>query len=405
MILAGFVVLSSALVSVCNLSQVSAAATQIIDFIFRLLFILYYSLDILSEKIFTNCLVSFISILSDQITYTIGLFVTAGKLMSFDFLGDNRILSTLLYLVMEGILMILFLLVLKDISCLPKRINSFLVIMTAAALVVSTFFLNIIVEIDTDTLPMNYRIQLNVISILILGLFLAMLFLIQFISGTYQKNIELTNQVHIHEINAERNKSLLQSVESLQKWKHDYNNHLIAMQGLLAKESYEQLQQYVADQQENLPKFLVTINTGHSVMDAILTSKYAAAQSNRIRFTYSVILPEKFPISDTDLTGVLGNLLDNALEASKRVIDVGGSPYIELSIKPKRNMLYIFIENRTVGNYHYNKEGELETSKKGKKLHGKGLKNVMAIVENYSGFCKIQAKPDSFSINVYIPLP
>ena len=139
------------------------------------------------------------SIFADQITYTIALIVSASNLSSFDFLGDNRVVSTLLFLLFIFLFMIAFLHILNDISSLPKKFDVFVVITTVIALFVSTFFLNIIVELDTDKLPMKYRIQLNSISIFILFVFLAMLFLIQIISKSYQENIKLAEQIHMYE--------------------------------------------------------------------------------------------------------------------------------------------------------------------------------------------------------------
>ena len=182
------------------------------------------------------------SIFADQITYTIALIVSASNLSSFDFLGDNRVVSTLLFLLFIFLFMIAFLHILNDISSLPKKFDVFVVITTVIALFVSTFFLNIIVELDTDKLPMKYRIQLNSISIFILFVFLAMLFLIQIISKSYQENIKLAEQIHMYEKNRERSKTILQSAKSLQKWKHDYSNHLAVIHELIKAGSYHQLQ-------------------------------------------------------------------------------------------------------------------------------------------------------------------
>ena len=90
------------------------------------------------------------SIFADQITYTIALIISANNLSSFDLLGDNRIISTLLFLFFIFFFMIVFLHVLNDISSLPKKLDIFLVLTTVIALFVSTFFLNIIVELDTE---------------------------------------------------------------------------------------------------------------------------------------------------------------------------------------------------------------------------------------------------------------
>ncbi len=80
-------------------------------------------------------------------------------------------------------------------------------------------------------------------------------------------------------------------------------NHLAVIHELIKAGSYHQLSQYVSEQRESLPQSFPIVSTGHPVIDAILTNKYAIAQSEHISFMYSVILPEHFPINDIEITG------------------------------------------------------------------------------------------------------
>ncbi len=400
-----FVLFSSIVVSLLNFYQINTTTTLLALFIFRMVFIFLFFSNTFSEKTFTCCLPSFMSIFADQITYTIALIISANNLTSFDFLGNNRIISTLLFLFFIFIFMFVCLHILNDISFLPQKINILLVITTIIALFVSTFFLNIIVELDTDALPMKYRIQLNSISIFILLVFLVMLFLIQAISKTFQENIVLTEQIYMHEKYEERNKSVLQSAKSLHKWKHDYSNHLAVIHELLETKSYNQLSQYVTQQRKSLPKSFPIINTGHRIIDAILTDKYSIAQSENISFMYSVVLPEHFPINDIEITGILGNLLDNSIEACINIErKQEPPPQIHVLLKPQRSMFHIHVENSSSGNYLYKLNGQLESTKTDAKHHGRGLTNVREIAEEHSGFCNITARTDSFTVDVYIPL-
>lgn len=400
-----FILLSGLLTSICNILDYTTIVTHAVAFILRLLFSCYFFRNTFSEKLFTCCLADFMIMFADQITYTAALIVAANRPDSFDFLGSHRILSTLLYLSTELVFLIIFKVMLTDISFLPQKLYGFLVFITTIALFISTYFLNIIIDLNTELMPINYRMQLNGISTLILLLFFSLLYLIQIISKTYENNIGLSSQLRIREKDAERNRALLQSAENLRQWKHDYNNHLIAIQGLIDDHAYDQLKQYVIHQQETLSENFLTINTGHNIIDAILTDKFTAARKENIHFSYSVLLPKPFPIDDIELTGILGNLLDNALEACKQIPSgQSPAPYIRVTIAPKRNMLHIFIENSASGNYVYDHNGYLKTTKPDNEIHGNGLAHVAEIAAKHSGFCKTDAKPDRFSINVYIPL-
>lgn len=402
----GFVILSCSLISCCNMYQINTTTTQLAIFLFRMIFISICFRNTFSQKIFTCCFPSFASIFANQITYTIALVVSAKNLTSSAFLGNNRIISNLLYLFFTFVFMIVFLRFFDNIFSPPKKRYIFLATTTVIALFVTTFFLNIIVEADTDALPMKYRIQLNSISVFILLVYLAILFLIQIISKAFQENTKLTEQIYIHEKNEERNKAVFQSTRNLRKWKHDYSNHLAVIHELIETKSYDRLYQYVSQQREYLPKTFPSINTGHHIIDAILTDKYAIAQSEHISFVYSVVLPKQFPVSDIEITGILGNLLNNSIEACK---DIGrkrddASPYINVILKPQRSTFHIHVENSSAGNYRYNLNGKLESTKKEPGQHGNGISNVMEIAESHSGFCNITAEPDHFSVDVYIPL-
>ncbi len=399
-----YILFSSIIVSLFNFNQINTTTVQLASFLFRMIFISLCFKNTFSEKVFTCCLPSFTSIFADQISYTILLIISSSSLTSYDFLGKNRIFSTLLYLLFTFIFTVIFLHTLNNISFLPEKVHIYLIITTVIALFVSTFFLNIIVELDTDALPIKYQIQLNSISIFILLVFLVMLFLIQVISKTFQENIALTEQIYMNEKNEERNKSVLQSAKSLHKWKHDYSNHLAVIHELLETKSYDQLSQYVTQQRESLPKTFPIINTGHRIIDAILTDKYSIAQSENISFTYSVVLPEHLPVNDVEVTGILGNLLDNSIEACINTERKQDPPQIKVLLKPQRSMFHIHVENSSSGNYLYKFNGQLESTKTDAKHHGRGLTNVREIAERHSGFCNITAEKDSFTVDVYIPL-
>ena len=174
---------------------------------------------------------------------------------------------------------------------------------------------------------------------------------------------------------------------------------------LIKVKSYHQLGQYVSKQRESLPQSFPIVSTGHPVIDAILTDKYAIAQSEGISFMYSVILPEHFPINDIEITGILGNLLDNSIEACTKIErKTNTHPQIKVFLKPQRSMYHIHVENSSSGNYRYKLNGQLESTKTDQKNHGKGLTNVREIAERNSGFCNITAGKDSFTADVYIPL-
>ena len=398
-----FFTLFSALITfLCYRASLDTVLSQIIIFTFRLILVSFCFTDRFSNKAFHNCLPCFMSIFADQMTLFVLFMAEYFKWFRWPwlrFIYDNIIVSTSLYLIFEFLILFVFLFVLRDLSRLSKNLFGFFVIITAMALLVSTYFLSRVINVDPYLLPnAEYQLTFNCISIFILILFLSTLMINQVTNRTFNENMELAEQLHIQEKNEERNKTFLQSAENLHKWKHDYTNHLATMKGLLEKGSYDQLSEYITEQLECLPQTFPTVDTGHPVIDAILMNKYAMAGAADIAFEYSVILPDNIPLNDIELTGVLGNLLDNALEACRDEALQSTSPIIEFVIKPKRGMLYIGVTNNSAGNYIYKNDGTLETTKEEKETHGKGLASVIQIIRSHAGLWHINAEPEYFSL-------
>ena len=410
-------ILASSMVHIFLRGNLSTGTLQVLSFLVRMLLVSFFFRSTFSDKAFHICLLCFMGLFADQASCLAEhLYSSQGRHPLENWLYHacsftdyalfcnitNSIRSTLFYLGFEYIVMCLFLFSLKDISRLSEKAYGLLVAVTAAALLVSTYFLGRILMLDAGMLPFRYQAQFYLISLLILTLFLSTLLLHQITGRAFSENMELAEQLHIREKNEARNQALLQSAESLQKWKHDYKNHLAAMQGLIEEGAYGQLEEYIQNQLESLPQAFPTVDTGHRVIDAVLTHKIALAQRAGISFQHSVILPEELPLNGPELTGILGNLLDNALEACQKA--AGAEPFISFVMKPKRGMLHIGVRNRSPGEYRYSEDGKLETTKEDPEIHGKGLANVAGIVESHAGFCQIHAEKAYFDVGVYIPL-
>ena len=410
-------ILSGSIVHLFLEPRIHTAMLQALSFLLRMLLVSLFFQNTMFDKAFHICLLCFLSLFSGQAACLAEYFYSNVYLRpveqwlsgvypiqnpDFFWRASNTIRNTLFYLGSECLILLLFLFALRDISKLSEKAYGFLIAVTAAALFVSTYFLSRVLGLDPNLLPIRYQAQFYLINLLILILFLSILLLNQITGKAFSENMELAEELHLREKNEERNKALLQSAESLQRWKHDYKNHLIAMKGLLEDGAYRQLQEYILGQLESLPEAFPTVNTGHRVVDAILTNKIALAKNAGAAFRHSVLLPEQMPLNDIELTGVLGNLLDNAIEACQKIPGDGAS--ISFAMKPKRGMLYIGVENSSLGEYLYRPDGALETTKEEKETHGKGLSNVEGIVEAHAGFCQVHAKQDSFEAVVYIPM-
>lgn len=113
-----------------------------------------------------------------------------------------------------------------------------------------------------------------------------------------------------------------------------------------------------------------------------------------------VKVPKDLNVSAYVLTGILTNLLDNAMEACEKVQD----KKIKITIKYAKKMLIIRISNTYDGKEKFNSVMGIKTSKKDKELHGYGIKSIRHMVESVDGDFEIHTKEKWFVADVVIPL-
>ena len=102
-------------------------------------------------------------------------------------------------------------------------------------------------------------------------------------------------------------------------------------------------------------------------------------------------------LSDGDISILVGNLLDNAIEACEQIQD--GMRWVLFKLKKRQHSLFIEISN-SLGTVPRIKDGELLTSKKDKRLHGYGLKSVKRIVQKYDGVFSFSVEADVFKVKI-----
>lgn len=164
---------------------------------------------------------------------------------------------------------------------------------------------------------------------------------------------------------------------------HDFHNHIGALRQLLSHEKFQEAVAYLDELQAPVRKMADTFRTGDETADYLINSKAAAAADYEISFQAQVEFPRHTNIRSADLCAVLGNLLDNALEAAKQVPEPE-QRLIRLTIRRINRMLVIKVEN-SFFSPPVMENGSLATTKKEQGLHGWGLKSAQAAAEKYDG--------------------
>ncbi len=182
-------------------------------------------------------------------------------------------------------------------------------------------------------------------------------------------------------------------------WRHDYRNHIQLMKVLAANGDMEGIRAYLDELETDLATVDTVVKTGNAMADAILNSKISLARSKEIAVRVDAHIPVKLKMSELDLCVILGNLFDNAIEASlalpkeQRMIRV----YMDM----KNTQLYISFTNFTAGG-KLQKVGGLFRSSKGEG-HGFGLVRIDAIVERLDGYLSRNSEEGAFTTEILIP--
>lgn len=130
-------------------------------------------------------------------------------------------------------------------------------------------------------------------------------------------------------------------------WRHDYRNHIQTMKAYAAKGDLEAIKNYLDLLDEDLTTVDTVIKTGNPMTDAILNSKISLAKSKDIEVIADAHIPVKLKTSEIDLCSIIGNLFDNAIEASVKLPK--NQRQIRIYMDMKNTQLYISFTNFTAG--------------------------------------------------------
>ena len=189
--------------------------------------------------------------------------------------------------------------------------------------------------------------------------------------------------------------------QTLRAWRHDYHNHMQAIKALLSMGKKEELSEYLDNLEKDLDSIDIAIRTGNVGLDAILSSKVSIARKNNIEVNCTAKVPADLKISDVHLCAIVGNLMDNAIEACEKITEGAAPRFIRIYIGLFKSQLYISVSNATCEK-HRRRLSELVTSKLGE--HGFGLRRIDKLAEKYDGYVNRKNEPGIFATEVMLPL-
>lgn len=182
-------------------------------------------------------------------------------------------------------------------------------------------------------------------------------------------------------------------------WRHDYRNHIQTMKAYAAAEDWEAIRHYLDLLDEDLMTVDTVIKTGNPMTDAILNSKISLARAKGIEVTVDAHIPVRLKSPEIDLCCIIGNLFDNAIEASVKLPE--GQRMIRVYMDMIQTQLYISFTNLTAEK-KMKKEEKIFRSTKGEG-HGLGLKRMDTIIERLEGYVSRNSEDGAFTTEILLP--
>ena len=184
--------------------------------------------------------------------------------------------------------------------------------------------------------------------------------------------------------------------EYVQNLRHDIKNKLIELHYLLDKGDLEAVQEHISRYNEELTRIDENKYSDNPIVDSVLRTKLGVAKAEGIEIYTSIRIPKQMQLEHGDIGVLYGNLMDNAIEACRKV--EGKMRFIRIENKFTAGKLILIVENSKTGE----KNEGLITTKKDNYSHGRGIHSVRRVVEKYSGTVTFTDKGEVFEVSAML---
>lgn len=190
---------------------------------------------------------------------------------------------------------------------------------------------------------------------------------------------------------------IMESQSRIRALRHDMKNHILALQAVVTNGSKAEIQEYLQGMQEFMVNPAEYVMTGNENIDSLLNYKIRRAKEQLNVVETKISIPEKLNLYSFDLNVILGNLLDNAMEAAVQTEE----KKLEIQMSIERGVLFLNISN-SYNEKFSGKKGIWNTTKADQHHHGMGMKNVQMIIEKYHGDMEIMCDSSRFEVDIML---
>lgn len=228
---------------------------------------------------------------------------------------------------------------------------------------------------------------------------LALFFTVEGALYFYKKGFEFRTEQFRSELMEHSYGEIRDIYMDMRGWRHDYHNHMQVLKAKLSMGDVDGMGAYLDDLERELDRVDTLVKSGNLMVDAILNSKLTLARRNEIRVNCKARLPKRLSVEDVDLCVILGNLLDNAIEACQALEKE--RRFLRLYIAVNKGQFYLSVQNSAREEPDFDARNYI-SRKRGN--HGLGMKRVKTAVDKYHGYLNLANEPGIFAAEVTMPL-
>lgn len=226
-----------------------------------------------------------------------------------------------------------------------------------------------------------------------------MYFVVQQMSKDNQTKLEYELMKEKEKYSKESMEIIKRSNEELREFKHDLKNYLLPLQEAMETMPQSEMVKVWEKINQKIEDVQTLIQTGNSYVDSMINTKITLARSEKVDVKCT-ILSKMEGIDDLEFCSVFGNLMDNAIEAERKVTE---KKEIIIFVEEKMGYLRLEIQNK-IEKSVLNENSSLNTTKKDTSSHGIGHKSVKRTMQKVGGALKYYETGDLFCAEAVFPI-
>lgn len=258
---------------------------------------------------------------------------------------------------------------------------------------------NVIMYINNVFSSLRFPYFASLVNLLssIYALMAVVMLISEFISGVIndKKNVAVVNERY--RLALSNYKMLLKAEKETKIARHEMSHHINAISAFLSENKVKEANDYISSVSDNLNSLPPLRYCNNLLINAIVGACVEQAQAEGVKVEYNLNVDEEIGIDDNDLCVFVENMLDNALEACRK-IKSDKEKSIRININQDDNFIFIGCVNSFYSKIIFDENGDIVTSKEDADDHGYGISAMKMVAEKYNSILKIECTNSEFSV-------